>query len=78
MIPSRFALPIDEKAAELVDVELPSEISDDTGRNFSEVIQEGPKKTRRAELRSKTQAAVVATVSIHNPLVSFVEIEITG
>ncbi len=78
MVPSRFALPINEKAAELVDVKLPSEIGDDTGRNFREVIEKGPKKARRAELRSETQAAVVATVSIDNPQVSFIEIKITG
>ena len=62
VIPSRLALSVMEKAAELIDAELPGEIVDHAGRHFGEVLKESAEKTRRAELDGKTEAAVVATM----------------
>ena len=53
VVPTGFTVAVMEKATELFDLELPGEAVDDARRDAREVLKEGTKETRSAELDGK-------------------------
>lgn len=78
MIPPRFALSVDEKATELLDVELPGKIFEHATWNFRQVFEESAEKPRSVELGREAKAAVIATMLIDDSPVPVVQVEIAA
>lgn len=70
VVPAGFAVAVMENTTELFDLELSCEAVDDGRRHVREVLKEGAKKTRGAELDGEAPTAMIATMGVDEQVIT--------